>query len=266
MIIRRFREDDADKVSAMILYTLKISNSKDYTAEEISALGEQFHPDGVRERASWTHFYVAEEGDNIIGCGAIGPYWGSETESSLFTIFVLPACQGRGIGRRIIEALERDEFFLRAERVEVPASITGVGFYRKLGYEYKNGIDHPDEERLYRLEKIRYYSSVIGSIVTVTVDRPLGSSHPKHNDIFYPINYGYVEGVKAPDGEWQDAYIFGVDEPVESFTGKVIAVIHRLDDVEDKWVVCPENMTLSKKEIAEKTDFQEKYFKTEIMV
>ena len=48
---------------------------------------------------------------------------------------------------------------------------------------------------------------IIGSIVTVTVDRPLGSFHPKHNDIFYPINYGYVEGVKAPDGEWQDAYI-----------------------------------------------------------
>ena len=155
MIIRRFREDDADKVSAMILYTLKISNSKDYTAEEISALGEQFHPDGVRERASWTHFYVAEEGESIIGCGAIGPYWGSETESSLFTVFVLPERQGKGIGRRIIEALEKDEYFLRAERVEVPASITGVGFYRKLGYEYKNGIDHPDEERLYRLEKFR---------------------------------------------------------------------------------------------------------------
>ena len=266
MIIRRFREGDADQVSAMVIHTLQTSNSKDYSAEEIDAMISRFQPSGVLERASWTHFYVAEEGESIIGCGAIGPYWGSEIVSSLFTVFVLPERQGKGIGRRIIETLEKDEYFLRAERVEVPASITGVGFYRKLGYEYKNGIDHPDEERLYRLEKIRYYSSVIGSIVTVTVDRPLGSSHPKHNDIFYPINYGYVEGVKAPDGEWQDAYILGVYEPVESFTGKVIAVIHRLDDVEDKWVVCPENMTLSKKEIAEKTDFQEKYFKTEIMV
>ena len=86
---------------------------------------------------------------------AILPYWGSETESSLFTIFVLPQCQGKGVGRKIIETLERDEYFLRAKRVEVPASITGVGFYRKLGYEYKNGIDRPDEERLYRLEKFR---------------------------------------------------------------------------------------------------------------
>ena len=97
-------------------------------------------------------------------------------------------------------------------------------------------------------------ASVIGSIVTVTVDRPMGSVHPKHRDIFYPIS------------EWQDAYILGVDEPIQEFTGKVIGVIHRLDDVEDKWVVCPENMSFSEKEITEKTDFQEKFFKTEILV
>ena len=90
---------------------------------------------------------------------------------------------------------------------------------------------------------------IIGSFVTVTVDRPMGSIHPKHHDIFYPINYGYVEGVKAADGEWQDVYILGVNEPVKSFSGKVVAVIHRLDDVEDKWVVCPENVSFSKKEI-----------------
>ena len=66
--------------------------------------------------------------------------------------------------------------------------------------------------------------SVIGRIVTVTVDRPLGSCHPKHKDIYYPINYGYVEGVMAPDGEEQDAYILGLDEPVEEFIGKIIAL------------------------------------------
>lgn len=155
MIIRKFREADAEKVSALIIHTLQASNSKDYSAETISALEKKMQPSGVLERASWTHFYVAEEGGDIIGCGAIGPYWGSETESSLFNIFVLPKYQGKGVGRKIIETLERDEYFLRAERVEVPASITGVGFYRKLGYEYKNGIDRPDEERLYRLEKFR---------------------------------------------------------------------------------------------------------------
>ena len=148
MIIRSFCEADAEKVSALIIHTLQASNSKDYSAETISALEKKMQPSGVLE-------HVAEEGGDIIGCGAIGPYWGSETESSLFNIFVLPEYQGKGVGRKIIETLEQDGFFLRAERVEVPASITGVGFYRKLGYEYKNGIDRPDEERLYRLEKNR---------------------------------------------------------------------------------------------------------------
>ena len=155
MIIRKFCESNAEKVSALVIHTIKISNSDDYSAEDINALEKHMQPAGILERASWTNFGVAEEGDDIIGCGAIGPYWGSETESSLFTIFVLPECQGKGVGRKIIETLERDEYFLRANRVEVPASITGVGFYRKLGYEYKNGIDRPDEERIYRLEKFR---------------------------------------------------------------------------------------------------------------
>lgn len=107
---------------------------------------------------------------------------------------------------------------------------------------------------------------MIGDVVSVTVDRPMGSFHPEHKDIFYPINYGYIKGVIAPDGEEQDAYILGVDKPVEKFTGKIIAIIHRLDDVEDKWVVCPENMTFSKEEIGEQVKFQEQFFETEIIL
>ena len=156
MIIRRFCEADSEQVSAIIIQTLKTSNSKDYSAEDISALEEQLQPSGVLERAGWTHFYVVEYNDTIIGCGAIGPYWGSETESSLFTIFVLQEYQGMGIGRKIIETLEQDEYFLTAKRIEIPASITAVNFYRKLGYDYKNGVDRPDEEQMYRLEKFRY--------------------------------------------------------------------------------------------------------------
>ena len=155
MIIRRFTENDAEKVSSLIIRTLKTTNSKDYSEEAINAFERQLQPSHILERAGWTHFYVVEDNDSIIGCGAIGPYWGSETESSLFTIFVLPEYQGMGIGRKIIETLEQDEYFLRAKRIEIPASITAVNFYRKLGYNYKNGVDRPDEEQLYRLEKFR---------------------------------------------------------------------------------------------------------------
>lgn len=107
---------------------------------------------------------------------------------------------------------------------------------------------------------------MIGDIVTVTVERPLGSYHPVHKDIYYPINYGYIEGIIAPDGEEQDAYILGINEAVKKFTGKIIAIIHRLNDVEDKWVVCPESMIFTRKEIMEKVQFQEQYFRSELIM
>lgn len=107
---------------------------------------------------------------------------------------------------------------------------------------------------------------MLGETVKVIIDRPLGTYHPKHKDLFYPINYGYIEGIIAPDGEEQDAYILGVYEPVSEFTGKIIAIIKRFNDVEEKWVVAPENMTFTKEEIMKQVEFQEKYFKTEIIM
>jgi len=107
---------------------------------------------------------------------------------------------------------------------------------------------------------------MIGETVKVIIDRPLGTYHPEHKDLFYSVNYGYIEGVIAPDGEEQDAYVIGVNEPVKEFTGKVIAVIKRLDDVEEKCVVAPENMYFKKEEIMQQVDFQEKYFKTEVIM
>lgn len=107
---------------------------------------------------------------------------------------------------------------------------------------------------------------MIGNIVKVIVDRPIGTHHPKYEDMIYPVNYGYIPGVIAPDGEEQDAYILGVDVPVAEFVGKVIAIIHRMDDVEDKLVVAPEDASFTKDEILDKIAFQERFFKTEIVM
>ena len=81
--------------------------------------------------------------------------------------------------------------------------------------------------------------------------------------MYYPINNGYVEGVMTPDGEEQDVYILGANELVNEFEGKIIAIIHRYNDVEEKWVA-PENTSFSKKEIKELTKFQKQYFKSKI--
>jgi len=107
---------------------------------------------------------------------------------------------------------------------------------------------------------------VIGKIVKVIVDRPLGSYHPKYKEMYYPINYGFVEGVIASDGEEQDAYILGIDVPVKEFIGKIIAIIHRDDDIEEKWVVAPDNTTFTVDEIMEQVNFQEQYFKSKVII
>lgn len=101
---------------------------------------------------------------------------------------------------------------------------------------------------------------MIGKMVTVTVDRRLGTYHPKHEDIYYPINYGFISNIMAADGEEQDAYVLGVDSPLDIYKGKIIAIIHRKDDIEDKWVVAPDGMAFTKEEIEKQTHFQEKYF------
>ena len=103
----------------------------------------------------------------------------------------------------------------------------------------------------------------LGKIVTVKMDRPLGSKHPKHGYI-YPVNYGFLLETKSPDGEELDAYVLGVDSPLEEFTGQCIAFIHRLNDDDDKLIVVPEGMILSDDEIRQATRFQEQYFQSVI--
>lgn len=97
--------------------------------------------------------------------------------------------------------------------------------------------------------------------VKVIIDRPKGYIDSYGNK--YPLNYGYVPGIIAGDGEEQDAYVLGIYDPIEEFTGEVIAIIHRKNDVEDKWVVSNKK-NISKKEIEEATYFLEKYFDSEI--
>ncbi len=117
---------------------------------------------------------------------------------------------------------------------------------------------------LLREEYLAAHPPRLGDVLRVEMDRPIGTVHPKHPDLIYPVNYGYVPGLIAPDGEEQDAYVLGVDQPLEEFTGQLIAVIHRFDDVEEKWVLAPEGMDFTKEQVEEMTRFQEQYYQIEI--
>ena len=103
-------------------------------------------------------------------------------------------------------------------------------------------------------------------LTLVIVDRPIGSRHPNHPDIVYELNYGYVPGILGGDGEEQDAYIIGISEPVMEFAGKLIAVIKRKNDVEDKWVVAPVDLYFTEDEIRTAVNFQEQFFDFEIIM
>ena len=103
----------------------------------------------------------------------------------------------------------------------------------------------------------------LNKIIEIKIDRPLGSKHPKHK-FYYPINYGYVENTISGDGEELDAYLLGVFDPVDTYKGKVIAIIHRLNDNDDKLVVVPENVNYTNDQIKALTEFQERYFESVI--
>ena len=153
MIIRRFENGDETAVAELIQTTLRVSNSKDYPADFIEENVKSHTKEVILERVQEAHFYVALDGEDIIGCGGITGYWGSETESYILSVFVNPEYQGTGIGRRIVETLEEDAYFKRAWRTEIGASITAVPFYRHMGYSFKNGAEEVDEFGTVRMEK-----------------------------------------------------------------------------------------------------------------
>lgn len=121
-----------------------------------------------------------------------------------------------------------------------------------------------DEYELALRTEQRESYGFIGKNVSVRIDRPLNSKHPKHGFV-YEANYGYVPNTVSGDGEELDAYVLGVNETVQEFTGKCIAVIHRTNDDDDKLIIVPEDKNPTDEEIRQFTNFQEQFFESEII-
>lgn len=122
-------------------------------------------------------------------------------------------------------------------------------------YYVKKALIELEETRNKKYDNQEYLNKTI----TIKIDRPFGSKHPKHNFI-YPVNYGYIENTLAPDGEELDCYLLGIFEPVKTYTGKCIAIIHRTNDNDDKLIIVPKDKNYSNEQIEALTEFQEKYF------
>ena len=104
----------------------------------------------------------------------------------------------------------------------------------------------------------------LNQIIKIKIDRELGTKHPKHGYI-YPVNYGFIPNTISGDGEKIDCYLLGVFEPVKEYEGKCIAIIHRTNDDDDKLIIVPKEKNYSNEAIEALVEFQEKYFKHDII-
>ena len=144
MTIELIKENEIAETCEMILRARRHSVLPEYyppQSEHLTITQDELERD-IKEKMKGGHFYVAKENGAIIGCGGIGANKGNFTESRIHTIFVDPAFERQGIGRRIIEFLEADEYAKRAEKIVIHSAISAIPFYRKLGYEHKNGELH----------------------------------------------------------------------------------------------------------------------------
>ena len=180
-------------------------------------------------------------------------------------VYTFPQFRGK---RRIGKLIEHIYLLAKKEgRDALYISTDQPGLYENFGFTFKEKLKERwgGDTLVYSLPiQHKDYSSIIGTTVKGKIDRPLGSAHPRHPEMIYPINYGYVSDVFAGDGAEQDVYIFGTDQPIHEYEGKVIAVYHRLNDCEDKWIVSLDDLPHSDKEILEKISFQEQYFMGEL--
>ena len=128
-----------------------------------------------------------------------------------------------------------------------------------MGSKNKDGCIYSEEERK------ALVSSYLGKTVRIKIDRPIGYVHKKPGKtLVYPINYGYIPGVLGGDGEELDVYLLGVDESVEEFEGRIIGIVYRQNDVEDKLIMAPAGVAFDQKTIEKQIDFQEKYYITSV--
>ena len=212
--------------------------------------------------------FLLTQGDNLVSFCSFAER--DEIPDSRLTpwigfVYTFPAFRGK---RRIGKLIEHI-YQLAKERAfkQLYISTDQKGLYENFGFSFLQSMTERcgGETFVYQMKiTCKDYCDIIGKSVKGTIDRPLGSAHPQHKEMIYPINYGYVDGLFAEDREEQDVYVLGTDKPLQTYEGKVIGVYHRLNDIEDKWIVALDDKAYTDREILEAINFQEQYFMGEL--
>ncbi len=234
-----------------------------FTAEQEAALLERI------AASADSRFFLALDGEKIVGNACVDGMRNARLRHRRnFAITVLRDYWGRGIGTGL---MERMIAFARTSGAELASlevrtdNERAKALYRKFGF-----VTFGTFPKFFKIDgkffDVDCMTLDLHACLTVVIDRPLGSRHPEYPELVYPVNYGHVPGLPAPDGEEQDVYVLGVDHPLKVFAGRKIAVIRRADDVEEKWVAAPEGMRFTAEEILEAVRFQERYFRSEVVL
>ena len=207
--VRRYIDGDEFGICEIIRKDVLTENIKDYPIEIINNIIINHDEDLIRRRAKKFHVYVLEDEQKIVGVGMIGPYYDSLTESSFFTIFIDPDYKGKGLGRKIVETLENDEYFKRADRVQIPASITALEFYKHFGYGFKKGghiVKLVEGEGMYRLEKYPKISNNNVDLNQYNMRPYIDNEYHNFREFIYQTKKdAYKTYVEVCWGPWNDA-------------------------------------------------------------
>ena len=208
IIVRRYQDGDAQEICAVIKKDVLRENIKDYPKEIIDKIIENHNEELIQRRANKFHCYVLVDNDKIVGVGMIGPYWDSLTESAFFTIFIDPDYKGQGLGRLIIETLENDEYYKRADRIEIPASITALEFYKHFGFGFKN-LGHivklQDGEGIYQMEKYPKINNNNVNLKQYNMRPYIDNEYHNYKEFVYQVKKNaYKKYVEEYYGKWDE--------------------------------------------------------------
>lgn len=206
---RKFEPGDETKICEVIKKDILTENINDYSSQSIKHLIAEQNEDLIKRRAKCFHVYTFLDVDKIVGVGMIGPYWDSLTESSFFTIFRDPDYKGKGLGRKIIEILEQDEYYKRADRIEIPASITAVEFYKHMGFGFKETeevIGHiVNDEGQYKMEKFPKISNNNVDLKQYNMRPYIDNEYHSYKEFIYQVKKGaYKKYVEECWGVWNE--------------------------------------------------------------
>ncbi len=235
--------------------------------EQLSFMTKSYHADLTVDVMTVMPDETAEAILNLCGLPSAGDLYAKEYNARLRRRFLMGVLKPYGVKMEHIAVTDTDtdpiNIALTADSTEtVMAELTSRGYERLSDTRaVRRSLSGRIREIVRMGEGTAEPMDYLGRTVNVIVDRPKGSVHPKCPDMVYGVNYGYVEnGLVMPDGEAVDAYVLGVNEPVGEFTGTVTAVIHRRDDDEDKLIVVPDGIFVSREDIQRETHFCEQYF------